>query len=479
MPKLPLEDILHPRSIAVAGASEKGTGGRFLAPLLELGFKGKIYPVHPEHRVVMGLKCYPSVRDIPEQVDHVVSSVPANQVLSLIDDCAHNGVKSIHFFTARFSETGRPDAIELEKEVLRRAKAANIRIIGPNCMGIYYPAWGIAWNKGMPKESGPMGLIAQSGAAAYDLIESGRTRGLYFSKGISYGNAIDFNECDYLEYFAQDAETKLILMYIEGPRDGKRFFEILRKTTLKKPVIILKGGRGKSGTRATASHTASLAGSMEIWKTAIKQAGAIEVADIEEVLDVASTFYYLPPAFGTRTGVAGGSGGGSVMAADLCEEAGLDIIPLPQEIREELKRQGSPIWDWLSNPADFSISMGDFNTGDIVRMMAEHPNFDLNILFLSPPSVMRMMRSGVKLTVDEHLDKYHLDKLNGKPLLIVLVDRGMGINDKSGETFKSLGELREKLAQRHLPVFSSISRAANAAVKMVNYYKRQKELSRK
>ncbi|MDD5289542.1 MAG: CoA-binding protein, partial [Dehalococcoidales bacterium] len=322
MLKHPLEDILHPKSIAVAGASNAGSGGRFLAPLMELGFKGKIYPVHPNHQEVMGLKCYPTVRDIPEPVDHVISSIPAPQVLSLIDDCAQNGVKSIHFFTARFSETGRKDAIELEKEVLRRAKKAGIRIIGPNCMGIYYPGWGMAWNTGMPKESGPMGLVSQSGAAAYDLIEAGKTRSLYFSKGISYGNAIDFNECDYLEYFAQDAETKLILMYIEGVRDGKRFFDILRKTTSRKPVIILKGGRGKSGTRATASHTASLAGSTEIWKTAMKQAGAIEAADIEEVLDIASAFYFLPPAYGTRVGIAGGSGGGSVMAADLCEEAG-------------------------------------------------------------------------------------------------------------------------------------------------------------
>ena len=258
----------------------------------------------------------------------------------------------------------RPDrAIELEKEILRRAKNAGIRIIGPNCMGIYYPALGISWDPTMSAEPGPMGFISQSGSVAYEVIGTAEIRGMHYSKAFSYGNAIDFNECDYLEYLGQDAETKLIIMYIEGVRDGKRFLDILRKTTVKKPVIILKGGRGKSGTRATASHTASLAGSMEVWNTAMKQAGAISVAHIEELLDVAAAFYFLPPAYGNHVGVAGGGGGGSVMAADLCEEAGLDVIPLPDEIREELRKQNNPIWDWVTNPVDFSIALEDSVSG--------------------------------------------------------------------------------------------------------------------
>ena len=141
-----LEDILHPESIAVAGASETGSGGRFVSALIKLGFKGKIYPVHPKYQEVKGIKCYPGVRDIPGNVDFVISSIPATQALSLVDDCALKGVKGIHFYTARFGETGRKDAIELEKEILRRAKNAGIRIMGPNSMGIYYPAWGMSWD---------------------------------------------------------------------------------------------------------------------------------------------------------------------------------------------------------------------------------------------------------------------------------------------------------------------------------------------
>ena len=177
MSRHPLHEILRPNSIAVAGASEDGRGAGFVTPLQELGFKGKIYPVNPKYagKEILGLKAYATVRDIPGPVDFVISSIPATQVLALLDDCAAKGVKGIHFFTARFSETGRPDAIALEKEVLRRARAANIRIIGPNCMGVYYPAWGISFNNSMPKESGPIGLASQSGSVTGEIIEMGLT----------------------------------------------------------------------------------------------------------------------------------------------------------------------------------------------------------------------------------------------------------------------------------------------------------------
>lgn len=302
-----LEEILHPQSIAIAGASETGVGGFYVSALLKLGFKGKIYPVHPRYREVKGIKCYPTVRDIPGNVDFVISSIPATQVLNLVDDCALKGVKCIHFYTARFSETGREDAIELEKELLRRAKNSGIRIIGPNSMGVYYPAWGISWGPSMSNKPGLLGFLSQSGSLAHEVIEAAETRGLHCGKAVSYGNAIDLNECDYLEYFRQDAETKVIIIYIEGVRDGKRFLDILRKTTPAKPVIVLKGGRGQSGTRAATSHTASLAGSTEVWNVVMKQSGAISVAHVEELLDVAAAFLLLATDFwqscrGGRTG---------------------------------------------------------------------------------------------------------------------------------------------------------------------------------
>ena len=466
----PLEEILHPKSIAVVGASGSGRGGGFITPLLELGYKGEIYPVNPKYSEILGIKTYPSVRDIPGPVDYVISSIPASQVLGMIDDCVQKRVKAVHLFTARFSETGRKEAAELEQEILRRARKGGMRLIGPNCMGVYYPGEGISFSGGMPKESGPVGLASQSGQAIGEIVGTASGVGVYFSKAISYGNALDLNECDYLDYFAQDAETKIIMMYIEGVRDGRRFFNSLRKVTATKPVIIVKGGRGKSGTRATASHTASLAGSTEVWKTVVSQAGAVSAENIEEMIDIASAFYFLPPIVGRRVGVAGGSGGTSVLAADQCEEAGLDVIPLPTEIREELRSKDSPIWDWVGNPADMSISWDNFSTGDMLELMAKNENFDLLIIFMSGP----YHRGRQTIPLEIHLEHYKLKERHGKPLLVVMGERTRNIDKDEDSSWRMMGEMRSRLIADNIPIYPNIGRAARAASKMIDYYQRRK-----
>ncbi|UCB43998.1 MAG: CoA-binding protein [Dehalococcoidales bacterium] len=468
----PLEELLHPRSIAVVGASSSGRGGGFVNPLLEQGFKGALYPVNPKYTEVLGLKAYGRVRDIPGPVDFVISSIPAAGVLQMIADCAEKGVKLIHLFTARFSETGRKDAAELEQEILRQAKKAGIRLIGPNCMGVYYPAEGIAFNEGMPKESGPVGLASQSGQAVGEITGNAAQRGLRFSKAISYGNALDFNECDYLEYFTQDPETKLILLYIEGVRDGPRFLKTLRAAASVKPVIVLKGGRGEAGTRATASHTASLAGSREIWNAVVNQAGVINVTDIDEMVDIATAFQFLPEMRRANVGVVGGSGGSSVMAADLCEEAGLNVIPLPDEVRQELKKQGNAIWDWIGNPADFSISMGDESSADAVtKLMARHPNFDFIITFVSGP----WRRDPESFSLEKHLARYSLNDIANKPVVMVFQDRPRypGNSDDMAEYDKIVEQMKVKFIQDGYPMYPNIKRAASAVSKMISYYKKR------
>ncbi len=467
----PLEEILHPKSIAVVGASGSGgRGGGFVTPLLELGYKGKIYPVNPKYPEILGMKAYPSVKDIPGPVDYVISSIPASQVLGMIEDCAQKGVKAVHLFTARFSETGRKDAAELEQEILRRARKAGIRLIGPNCMGVYYPREGISFFGNMPTESGSVGVVSQSGQAVGEIVDLAAERGVRFSKAISYGNALDFNECDYLDYFAQDAETEIILMYVEGVRDGKRFLDSLRHAAAAKPVIIVKGGRGESGARATASHTASLAGSMEIWETLVAQAGVVSAENLEELVDIAVAFYYLSPTTGRRVGVAGGSGGTSVLAADQCEEAGLDVIPLPMEIREELKNEGNAVWDWIGNPADMSISWDDFSTGDIAQRMAKHKDFDLLIVFMSLP----YHRGGHRVSLEKHMERYRLEQMSHKPLLVVLGDRVRGMDKDEDASRRMLSEMRRRLIADGVPIYPSIGQAARAASKVIDYYQRRK-----
>jgi len=469
----PLEEILHPRSIAVVGASDgSGRGSGFLAPLIELGYKGQIYPVNPKYTEVMGIKAYASVRDIPGVVDYVISSVPASQVLNMISDCAEKGVRAVHLYTARFSETGRKEAADLEQEILNQARKAGIRLIGPNCMGVYYPDERISFSGDMPQESGSVGLASQSGSAIFDIVDLAVQRGLHFSKAISYGNALDFNESDYLEYFAQDPNTEIILMYIEGVRDGKRFYDTLRRTTASKPVIIVKGGRGQSGTRATASHTASLAGSMEVWRTAVRQAGAVSVRHPGELADVAAAFHFLPPITGRKVGVAGGAGGSSVLAADLCEEAGLDVIPLPTEIREELRAQGSPIWDWIGNPADMSIRIDrNWDTGDMLKIMAGNSNFDLLITFVHG----HFFSGQERISAETFLKQYRLNELNNKPLLAVMEEQIQGGDDDAEQTWalKLMEEVKVGLMAAGVPFYPSIERAAEAGSKLVDYYQRR------
>ena len=467
----PLEELIHPRSIAVIGASASGRGDGFLSPLVQQGFKGALYPVNPKYSEVMGLKAYARVRDIPGPVDYVISSIPAAGVLELIADCAEKGVKIIHLFTARFSETGRRDATELEQEILRQAKKANIRLIGPNCLGLYYPAEGIAFDGGMPKESGAVGLASQSGQAVEEIAGSASQRGIYFSKAFSYGNAIDFNECDYLDYFAQDPETKLIIMYIEGVRDGPRFLNSLRAAAAVKPVIILKGGRGEAGTRATASHTASLAGSREIWNTLVNQAGAVTAEDIKELVDIALAFNFLPAIRRRNVGVVGGSGGSSVMAADLCEEAGLNVIPLPDVIRQELKSKGNAIWDWIGNPADFSISMGDESSAkQVAKLMVDHPDFDFLITFVSGP-----WRLGPEpFSLEQHIARYSLNDMKNKPVVMVFQDTARYyISDSEMQEYdKIVAEMQARFIQDGYPIYPDIKRAASAVSRMISYYEK-------
>ncbi len=467
-----LEEVLHPQSIAVVGVSSGPTGRGFsyVSPLIEHGYKGKIYPVNPKYSEILGLKTYPSLKEIPGTVDYVISALPASQVLRMLEDCPQKGVKCVHLYTARFSETGRRDAVELEQEVLRRAKQGGFRIIGPNCMGLYYPAQGISWGGNFPKDAGSVALASQSGSVAIQFIPLAASRGVRFSKVISYGNALDFNESDYLEYLTRDPETKVILMYIEGVKDGKRFLAALRQAVAVKPVLIMKGGRGEAGMRATASHTAALAGSMKIWEILVHQTGVVPVENLDEMLDLAVSFYFLPPVTGRRVGVVGGAGGPTVMAADQCEEAGLDVIPLPEEIREELKRAGNPIWDWIGNPADRSINLDvDSSAGDMLKLMARDKNFDLLIAMMNVP-----IRAGSQSAVsaDKYLEQYQVD--GRKPLLAVVEERSAGADGADGAVaLKLMQDVKTKLVQSNIPFYPTIGRAASAASKLISYYQKR------
>jgi acyl-CoA synthetase (NDP forming) len=210
---------------------------------------------------------------------------------------------------------------------------------------------------------------------------------------------------------------------------------------------------------------------MDVWETAVRQAGAVSVQHIEELIDVAAAAHYLGPIQGRRVGVAGGAGGSSVLAADLCEEAGLDVIPLPVEIRQELKDMGSEIWDWISNPADMSIRIDrDFSVGDMLKIMAKNQNFDLLITFVrgGGPGGLR------RVSAETFLEQYHLDELSNKPLLAVVEERNRGSSDDREWAQELMSEIKEKLMADSVPVYPSIERAARAASKLIDYYQYRK-----
>ena len=296
-----LEFIFQPKSIAIVGASNNPAsfGCDYMNYMLSYGYSGELYPINPKQNEVLGLKAYPSLQHVPGEIDYVVCCIAIGNVPDLLTQCSHKGVKAVHIFAGRGSETGRPQAKELEAEILKRAKEYGIRLLGPNCLGIFCPKSGLSFGYDFPKEPGAVGAIVQSGGNSTDLIHFASLRGIRFSKVVSYGNALDINQNDLLEYFLQDPETGIILCFIEGLRgSGKTFLELLRKAASLKPVIICKGGRTRAGARWTLSHTASLAGSAKIWETAIRQAGAIPSRDIDELVDMAVAFYLMPPVRG-------------------------------------------------------------------------------------------------------------------------------------------------------------------------------------
>ena len=355
-----LDAIFFPRNLAVIGASasEDAWGSRFLKALIDFGFKGTLYPVNPSGGEVFGLKIYPTVGDIPVTIDSADIMVPAPNVPQVLRECLAAGVKGAQIYSSGFAETGLPERAALEEE-LKAIARQGIRLIGPNCFGVYCPASGHTLLPGgnFPKESGPVGFISQSGGHAVELGRQAKGRGLRFSKAVSYGNACDVNEADLLEYMANDPETKVITMYLEGPREGRRFFELVKATAPKKPVVLWKAGLTEAGARAVRSHTGSLGGEQEVWKAVFEQTAAIRVGSLEELADTAEALLMLPRNMGRRIGMVGGGGGTSVAATDACASVGLSVPPFNDALRDRLAEILPLAGTMMRNPVDVGVPL--------------------------------------------------------------------------------------------------------------------------
>ena len=349
-----LDYAFNPRSIAFVGATETVLKWGFLIlnNLITGGYEGSIYPVNPSRDTILGMKAYPTVRDIPYDVDLAVFTVPNRLVVDALDDCIARGVKAGLVITAGFKELGEEGAA-VEAEMLRKARDAGMLLIGPNCQGICCPRNRLfPW---MPMlfhpPHGNISFVAQSGNVLNMLIGPTVTSGLGVAKAVSSGNEADISTEEYLSYLVEDPDTEVIVAYIEGVDDGRRFLELTRDVTSHKPVIALKGGRTRSGMSAARSHTGAMAVSEALFEAACHQAGIILTSTIEEASVTACAFVNRPLPRGKRVGIVTGGGGLGVLASDFCTEIGLDVVPLSSGVLEELAAL-LPDWWVPGNPVD-------------------------------------------------------------------------------------------------------------------------------
>ena len=343
-----LEEIFHPRSVAVVGASAETLG--YLSPISEGKLGDRLFLVNPRYQEFMGRRCYPSLLDVPHPVDYVIVGTPARVVPQVIEDCVKKGVKAVHIYSSGFSEVGEEGA-RLEREVVERARG-KLRIIGPNGMGVYCPESGLFFINGQPHESGPVGFVSQSGTFAIYSTAAGELGEVRFSKVVSYGNAADLDAPDFVEYLAEDPRTRLLLVYVEGTRRGREFFQALKKAASQKPVLMLKGGMTPEGARAASSHTGSLAGSQAVWEAVFRQTGVIPVGSFEEMMDTARAFLLSPPPRGRGVSMASVSGGVSVVETDACVEMGLEVPTFGGETLRRLREMLPVAGTSIKNPLD-------------------------------------------------------------------------------------------------------------------------------
>jgi acyl-CoA synthetase (NDP forming) len=273
-------------------------------------------------------------------------------VPEVLEDCIAAGVKNVHIFSSGFSETGEEEGRQLETRITEIIRRGGLRVVGPNCMGIYVPASKLTAFGADPAGSGPVAFISQSGGHANFLTRYAQGLGIRFSKVISFGNACGLQALDFLEYLAEDTETKIITMYLEGIKNGNEFTRLVRAINRTKPVIVWKGGLTESGSRAVASHTGSLAGEGRVWDAFYAQTGAVRVNSLEEIADAVLAFQHLPPPRGRRALLLGGGGGNSVALADVCGREGLTVPPLADETRRKLAGFFPLAGNSIRNPLD-------------------------------------------------------------------------------------------------------------------------------
>jgi len=455
-----LDRAFNPRCVVVIG--DKAENG-YLWLNSQSTYQGKLYSVQIDPREIEGIKAlgvenYTSLSDIPEPIDLAIVAVPRAVALRILEDCIREDVAAAHFFTSGFAETDTEEGIELERLLTERAEQADFHLIGPNCMGVFNPKIGVRqmWEQ-YSGVAGPVGFIAQSGTHAIAFAQEAHLEGVDVNKSVSFGNGVVLDSTDYLDYFSRDPEIKAIGMYLEGVKDGRRFFKVLKEVAAQKPVVIWKGGRTEAGGRAIASHTGSMAVPQAVWEAAVRQCGAIGVTSLEEMIDTLKALLYLAPVRGDRVAITGGSGGQSVAIADVFDEAGLTVPLLSQESYDELATFFTLVGGGYRNPID----TGNVNRREMKRILEiieRDTNTDNLVLLVgSRFAVPGQLENDVALMAS-------IKERAPKPVMTIIS------TSFSPQEVEQAGDVIQKFQRGGVPTFIGLERGAQALRNALDYY---------
>ena len=381
-----IDTIFHSKSLAIYGVSRKGgLGNVLLQGFIDQEFP-KIMIINPKitepNVEIMGIPVFSSLKSIGEPIDLAIISTHPKFVKDIIIECGQYGVKAVIIFSSGFGEKNE-EGKKAENELLKIAQKYQMRLVGPNCMGFYCPETGLSFFPALPKESGPLGFISQSGSIANIMVFNSMLKGIHFSKSISYGNGIDLGFNDFLEYLSNDSNTNLIACYIEGMNDGRRFIELVKN--VQKPVIIWKVGSTVAGSKAAHSHTGSLCGNNILWNTIFDQYRVIRVYNMEEMVSMVQAFINPMPVRDRRVAIISGPGGPAVSSADACEKNKLTLADLTKDSKMMLKEIIPEFGSSVSNPIDISLQATfdpklEKKTYEIV---GNDPNVDMIFIYLT------------------------------------------------------------------------------------------------
>lgn len=375
------EGIFSPSSIAVVGASNFPGKWGFVMPMSIIGggYRGKLFMVNPNEGLVLGMPSYPSLEDIGEPVDLAIVTIPASKVEGVLEEAASVGIRNLLVVASNFSEVGG-EGSELELSLARAANRAGMTIVGPNTMGVFSASSSLsALGAPVYPLKGRVGFVSQSGNLGVQLLSWGKKRGVGFSRFAGSGNEANTEVTDYLEFLGSDDETSTIALYIEGLIEGRRFLEVARRITPEKPVIVLKGGKGRQGERAVRSHSGAMAGSLELFDGMFEQAGIITAQTSEEFIDLVTAFSSLPLPRGGRVAIMTMGGGWGVVAADACDREGVELARLPESLIAELDEFLPAYWN-RGNPVDLVGNLRRVNHFKTIDALIKCKEVDLLVI---------------------------------------------------------------------------------------------------